>query len=81
MKIIIIYKKRFNNLKSEKNKLQSDYKKVFQQKEFLEKENISIKEKNKENNKVLSEKSQIESSFKKTINDLLSDKEVLNLKF
>ena len=70
----------FNILKEEKNKLQSDYKKVFQQKEFLEKENISIKEKNKENGKVLSEKSQIENSFKKTIGDLLSDKEVLSSK-
>ena len=72
--------KDFNILKEEKDKLQSDYKKVSQEKQFLENENVTIKEKNKENGKVLSEKSQIENSFKKTIGDLLSEKEILSSK-
>jgi len=71
---------RYNNLLSEKDTLRTENKKILQEKIFLEKENVSIKEKNKDNNKILSEKNQIETSFKKTINDLLLEKEKLNSK-
>ena len=71
---------RYNNLLSEKDKIQADHKKILQEKQFLENENVSIKEKNKDNNKIISQKSEIESSFKKTINDLLKEKDKLNTK-